>query len=162
MADTLETEEQEFDPPPPLDHLDYDLKHSILSVGLRSNLTSYGDQHFSLFLRKAFIKAAGFSSTSLNRPIVGIINTHSGFNPCHGNVPTLIEAVKRGVMLGGCLGVEFPTTSLHESFAGVTSMLYRNLMSMDTEEMVRSLPVDAVVGIGGMSILSERITFYFY
>jgi dihydroxy-acid dehydratase len=117
--------------------------------GLRRNLTSYGDPGFSLFLRKAFIKAAGFSDDALDRPIVGITNTYSDFNPCHGNVPQLIEAVKRGVMLSGGLPMEFPTISIHESFAHPTSMFLRNLMAMDTEEMIRAQPMDAVVLIGG-------------
>ena len=66
-----------------------------MTRGLRKGLTSYGDPGFSLFLRKAFIKAAGFSDDALDRPIVGITNTYSDFNPCHGNVPQLIGAVKR-------------------------------------------------------------------
>src|SRR5215210_3105091 len=120
-----------------------------LASGLRRNLTSYGDPGFSLFLRKAFIKAAGFSDDAIDRPIVGITNTFSDFNPCHGNVPQLIEAVKRGVMLAGGLPMEFPTISIHESFASPTSMFLRNLMAMDTEEMIRAQPMDAVVLIGG-------------
>ncbi len=117
--------------------------------GLRRNLASYGDPGFSLFLRKAFIKAAGYSDDALDRPIVGITNTFSDFNPCHGNVPRLIEAVKRGVMLAGGLPMEFPTISIHESFANPTSMFLRNLMAIDTEEMIRAQPVDSVVLIGG-------------
>ncbi|KAI1328983.1 dihydroxy-acid/6-phosphogluconate dehydratase [Xylariaceae sp. FL0255] len=129
---------------------DYDLSRPITSTqGLRQGLTSYGDAHFSLFLRKVFIKALGYSEDALSRPIVGIVNTYSGFNPCHSNVPQLIEAVKRGVHLAGGLAVEFPTISLHESFASPTSMFLRNLMSMDTEEMIRAQPVDAVVLVGG-------------
>ncbi|UCM89997.1 IlvD/Edd family dehydratase [Streptomyces marincola] len=118
-------------------------------VGMRSGLVSYGDEEFALFLRTAFIKGAGYTDDALDRLVVGIVNTGSGFNPCHGNVPQLIEAVKRGVMLAGALPVEFPTISLHESFSHPTSMFLRNLMSMDTEEMIRALPVDAVVLIGG-------------
>ncbi len=117
--------------------------------GLRKGLTSYGDPGFSLFLRKAFIKAKGFSDDALDRPIVGITDTYSDFNPCHGNVPQLIEAAKRGVMLAGGLPMEFPTVSIHESFSAPTSMYLRNLMSIDTEEMVRAQPMDAVVLIGG-------------
>jgi dihydroxy-acid dehydratase len=117
--------------------------------GLRKGVTSYGDEAFSLFLRKAFIKAAGYSDDALDRPIVGIINTASDYNPCHGNAPALIEAVKRGVMLSGALPMVFPTISIHESFAHPTSMVLRNLMSMDTEEMVRAQPMDAVVVVGG-------------
>ena len=117
--------------------------------GFSKGLTSYGDAGFSLFLRKAFIKGAGYTDDALGRPVIGIANTGSGFNPCHGNAPQLIEAIRRGVMLAGGLPVEFPTISLHESFANPTSMYLRNLMAMDTEEMIRALPVDAVVLIGG-------------
>lgn len=129
---------------------DYDLDQPVTSdVGLRQGLTSYGDAHFSLFLRKVFIKALGYSEDALSRPIVGVVNTHSGFNPCHANVPQLLDAVRRGVQLAGGLAVDFPTISLHESFASPTSMYLRNLMSMDTEEMIKAQPCDAVVLIGG-------------
>lgn len=119
------------------------------SSGMRKGLTSYGDPGFSLFLRKAFIKGMGYSDDALDRPIVGIADTYSGYNACHGNVPDLVEAVKRGVMLAGALPVTFPTISIHESFAYPTSMFLRNLMAMDTEELVRAQPMDAVVLIGG-------------
>lgn len=117
--------------------------------GMTRGLPNYGDSGFSLFLRKAFIKGAGYTDEALDRTVVGIVNTGSGFNPCHGNMPQLIEAVKRGVMLAGGLPVDFPTISLHESFSNPTSMYLRNLMSMDTEEMINALPLDAVVLIGG-------------
>src|SRR5690242_7318802 len=117
--------------------------------GMRRNLTAYGDEDFSLFLRRAFIKGMGYSDDALERPIIGITNTFSGFNACHRTVPELIDAVKRGVMLAGGLPVEFPTITLHESFASPTSMYLRNLMAIDTEEMIRGQPVDAVVLIGG-------------
>jgi dihydroxy-acid dehydratase len=117
--------------------------------GLKQGLTSYGDAGFSLFLRKAFIKAMGYSDDALERPIVGITNTYSDYNPCHGNVPDLIESAKRGVMLAGGLPMVFPTISIHESFAHPTSMFLRNLMAMDTEEMIRAQPMDAVIVIGG-------------
>jgi dihydroxy-acid dehydratase len=91
----------------------------------------------------------GYSDDALERPIIGITNTFSAYNACHRNVPELIEAVKRGVMLAGGLPVEFPTISLHESFAHPTSMFLRNLMAMDAEEMIRAQPMDAVVLIGG-------------
>ena len=120
-----------------------------MSNGLRKGLTSYGDAGFSLFLRKAFIKAAGYSDDALDRPIIGIADTASDFNPCHGNAPQLVEAVRRGVMLSGGLPMAFPTISIHESFAHPTSMYLRNLMAMDTEEMIRAQPMDAVVLIGG-------------
>ncbi|HEX4770661.1 MAG TPA: IlvD/Edd family dehydratase [Bryobacteraceae bacterium] len=117
--------------------------------GLRKGLTSYGDTEFSLFLRRAFIKAMGYSDDALDRPIVGITNTYSDYNPCHGNVPDLVEAVKRGVLLAGALPMVFPTMTIHESFAHPTSMYLRNLMAMETEEQIRSQPMDAVVLIGG-------------
>lgn len=120
-----------------------------MTKGLRKGLTSYGDAEFSLFLRKAFIKAMGYSDDALARPIIGVTNTYSDYNPCHGNVPDLIESVKRGVMLAGGLPMVFPTISIHESFAHPTSMFLRNLMAMDTEEMVRAQPMDSVVVIGG-------------
>jgi dihydroxy-acid dehydratase len=120
-----------------------------MADGLRKGLASYGDAGFSLFLRKAFIKAMGYSDDALNRPIVGITNTYSDYNPCHGNVPQIIEAVKRGVMLTGAMPMVFPTISIAESFSHPTSMYLRNLMAMDTEEMIRAQPMDAVVVIGG-------------
>jgi len=117
--------------------------------GMRCGLTNYGDAGFSLFLRKAFIKGSGLSDDALARPLVGIVNTASGYNPCHGNMSPLIDAVKRGVMLAGGLPMDFPTISVHESFSQPTSMYLRNLMSMDTEEMIRAQPMDVVVLIGG-------------
>jgi dihydroxy-acid dehydratase len=102
-----------------------------------------------LFLRKAFIKGAGFTDAALDRPVIGITNTASSYNPCHGNMSQLIDAVKRGIMLAGGLPMDFPTISVHESFASPTSMYLRNLMSMDTEEMIRAQPMDCVVLIGG-------------
>jgi len=117
--------------------------------GMRKGLTSYGDQGFSLFLRKAFIKGAGYTDAALDRPVIGITDTASAYNPCHGNAPQLVEAVKRGVLLAGGLPMPFPTISIHESFTAPTSMFLRNLMSIDTEEMIRAQPMDAVVLIGG-------------
>ena len=92
-----------------------------MADGLRKGLASYGDAGFSLFLRKAFIKAMGYSDDALNRPIVGITNTYSDYNPCHGNVPQIIEAVKRGVMLTGAMPMVFPTISIAESFSQATA-----------------------------------------
>jgi dihydroxy-acid dehydratase len=117
--------------------------------GMRKGLVNYGDAGFSLFLRKAFIKGSGLTDHALERPVIGITDTGSGYNPCHGNMPQLLEAVQRGIMLAGGLPVKFPTISIGESFAAPTSMYLRNLMSMDTEEMLRAQPMDAVVLIGG-------------
>lgn len=120
-----------------------------LHKGIRKGLTRYGDDAFSLYVRKAFIKAMGYTEDALERPLIGIANTYSGYNACHATVPQIVEAVKRGVMLAGGLPIEFPVISLHESFAFPTSMFLRNLMSMDTEEMIKAQPMDAVVLIGG-------------
>ncbi|MDE2200719.1 MAG: dihydroxy-acid dehydratase [Rhodospirillales bacterium] len=120
-----------------------------MPTGLRKGLTSYGDAGFSLFLRRAFIKAMGYSDDALDRPIIGITDTFSDFNPCHGNVPDLIAAAKRGIMLAGGMPMAFPTVSIHESFAHPTSMFLRNLMALDTEEMIRAQPMDAVLLVGG-------------
>jgi len=121
----------------------------VADSGMRKGLTSYGDAGFSLFLRKAFIKGAGYTDAALDRPVIGITDTGSGYNPCHGNMPQLVEAVQRGVLMAGGLPVKFPTISIGESFAHPTSMFLRNLMAIDTEEMIRAQPMDAVVLIGG-------------
>ncbi len=120
-----------------------------VASGMSKGLTSYGDAGFSLFLRKAFIKGAGYTDRALDRPVIGITNTGSAYNPCHGNAPQLIEAVKRGILMAGGLPMDFPTISIHESFAAPTSMYLRNLMSIDTEELIRAQPMDAIVLIGG-------------
>ena len=117
--------------------------------GIKSGLTNYGDPEFSVYIRKAFAKAMGYSDQELERPIVGIINTFSGFNSCHHNFSDLIEAVKRGVLSHGGLPIEFPTISLGEMFTAPTTMMFRNLMAMDTEEMIRAQPMDGVVLLGG-------------
>ena len=117
--------------------------------GLSRGLTNYGDKDFSLYLRRSFAKAMGFTGESLEKPIIGIADTTSSYNNCHRNVPEQIEAVKRGILGAGGLPMVFPTISLAETFLHPTSMMYRNLMSMDTEEMITAQPMDAVVVIGG-------------
>ena len=117
--------------------------------GMDKGLTSYGDTGFSRFLRRAFIKGMGYSDAALSAPVIGIVDTGSGYNACHGNMADLIAAVTRGVQMAGGLAVPFPTISLHESFSHPTSMYLRNLMAIDTEEMIRAQPMDAVVLIGG-------------
>ena len=120
-----------------------------MKKGLRSRLAQYGDEEFALFLRRGFLKGAGFTDDALERPIVGVLSTASDFNPCHATAARLAEAVARGVRMAGALPFVFPTISLHEAFTFPTSMLLRNLMAMDVEEMLRALPLDAVVLIGG-------------
>jgi dihydroxy-acid dehydratase len=117
--------------------------------GIAKGLTNYGDPAFSLYLRRSFAKSMGYSGEMLERPVVGIADSRSGFNNCHRHFPELIEAVKRGVLAAGGLPVEFPTVSLGEVFLSPTSMMFRNLMSIDVEEMIRAQPMDAVVLVGG-------------
>lgn len=119
------------------------------STGLRRNVAHYGDAEFAAYLRKAFIKAMGYSDDALDRPIIGIAETGSGYNACHRNMPDLIEAVSRGVYLQGAIPVPFPVISLQESFTHPSTMYLRNLMAMSAEEMIRAQPMDAVVLIGG-------------
>ena len=91
----------------------------------------------------------GLLGRRAGRPVVGIAFTHSKFNPCHRHFPELLDAIKRGVAAAGGLALEFPTISLHESTLAPNSMKFRNLMAMDTEEMIRAQPMDAVVLMGG-------------
>jgi dihydroxy-acid dehydratase len=118
-------------------------------VGIANGLTNYGDRDFSLYLRRSFAKSMGYSDAMLAKPVVGIAYTPSGFNNCHRHFPELLDAVKRGVLAAGALPIEFPTVSLGEVFLNPTSLKFRNLMSMDTEEMVRAQPMDSVVLMGG-------------
>ena len=117
--------------------------------GLMNGLTNYGDAGFSRYLRRSFASSMGYSRAMLDRPIVGICYAGGGFNNCHRDVPQLIEAVKRGVLAAGALPVDFPTITLGEVFLAPTSLKYRNMMSMDVEEMIRAQPMDSVVLIGG-------------
>ncbi|VCU71065.1 L-arabonate dehydratase [Pigmentiphaga humi] len=117
--------------------------------GLRKGLTHYGDTAFSEYLRMSFTQSMGYSKRLLKRPVVGIASSRSDFNNCHRHFPELIEAVKRGVLAAGGLPMEFPSISLGEPFLYPTSMMFRNLMSMDVEEMIRAQPMDAVVLVGG-------------
>jgi dihydroxy-acid dehydratase len=117
--------------------------------GLDNGLTNYGDRDFARYLRRSFARSMGISRALLNKPVVGIAMTPSDFNNCHRYMPDLVEAVSRGVLAAGALPRAFPTVSLGEVFLNPTSMMYRNLMAMDTEEMIGAQPMDAVVLIGG-------------
>jgi len=117
--------------------------------GLARGLTGYGDPDFALYLRRSFARSMGYSREMLARPVVGIVDTASDFNNCHRHFPELVEAVKRGVLAAGGLPLSFPTISLGEVFLAPTSLMFRNLMAMDTEEMIRAQPMDAVVLLGG-------------
>ena len=117
--------------------------------GIDRGLTNYGDRDFARFLRRSFARSMGLSRQTLDKPVVGIAMTPSGFNNCHRMMPELVEAVSRGITESGALARPFPTVSLGEVFLNPTSMMYRNLMAMDTEEMIGAQPMDAVVLIGG-------------
>ncbi len=117
--------------------------------GLSVGLTNYGDPDFALYLRRSFARSMGYSTELLAKPVIGIADTRSGFNNCHRHFPELIDAVKRGVLAAGGLPLVFPTISLGEVFLTPTSLMFRNLMAMDTEEMIRAQPMDAVVLVGG-------------
>ncbi len=119
------------------------------SHGFARGLTQYGDADFSLYLRRSFVNAMGYSKELMARPVIGIAQSASGFNNCHRHFPELVEAIKRGVLAAGGLPLDFPTISLGEAFLSPTSMKFRNLMSMDVEEMIRAQPMDAVVLLGG-------------
>jgi len=101
------------------------------------------------FISRAFTKAMGFTDEDIQKPVIGIAQTWSEFNNCNNHLRQVAEAVKRGVWQAGGLPLEFPTISLGEVFVGPSSMLFRNLMAMDTEEMIRANPMDGVVLLSG-------------
>lgn len=119
------------------------------AAGMSRNLSSYGDTGFSRYLRNAFLAAAGYSGEELSKPVIGISDLSSDFNPCHRQMPELVDSVKRGVLEAGGLPFVFPTASLGESFLSPTSMLFRNLLALETEELIRAQPMDAAVLLGG-------------
>lgn len=118
-------------------------------TGFLSNLTSYGDASFSIFLRKIFLSSMGYSETDLDRLVIGIADTSSGYVTCHREMPQLIDAIRRGILEAGGLPVTFPTMALAEIFTTPTTMYLRNLMALETEEMIRAQPMDGVVLVGG-------------
>src|ERR1700722_17187917 len=119
------------------------------AAGLNDGLTDYGDKDFPPFPPPSFAQSMVYSRAFLDKPVVGIAFTGSDFNNCHRHFPELLAAVKRGVLAAGALPLEFPTISLGEVFLTPTSLKFRNLMAIDTEEMIRAQPMDAVVLMGG-------------
>ena len=107
--------------------------------------TFFNEPHVAGFTHRAFTKAMGFDDADMARPVIGICNTYSELNNCNSHLRELAEAVKRGVWQAGGFPLEFPTISLGEIYLSPTSMLYRNLAAMDTEEMIRGNPIDGVV-----------------
>ncbi|MHB8589358.1 MAG: dihydroxy-acid dehydratase [Candidatus Dormibacteraceae bacterium] len=117
--------------------------------GFYRNLTNYGDPEFSRFLRRAFLSSAGLDRDDLSRPVVGIVDTSSDFTTCHRQMPELVEAVRRGILEAGGIPMRVPSMSLGEILISPTSMLYRNLLAMETEEQLTAYPMDAAVLVGG-------------
>lgn len=97
----------------------------------------------------AFSRHMGMGAEDYERPVIGICDTQSEINRCHTHFGPIVEALKRGILMEGGLPFAFPTISLGEIFTSPTTMLYRNLAAMDTEEMIRAQPLDGVVLLGG-------------
>jgi dihydroxy-acid dehydratase len=110
----------------------------------------FGPDTMRAFSHRSRMKQSGFRREDFTgRPVIAIINTWSEINPCHAHLRERAEAVKRGVWQAGGFPVEIPAFSITETYAKPSPMLYRNLLSMDTEEALRSLPIDGAVLMGG-------------
>ena len=117
---------------------------------MRRSRLSYGPVGKDGFIHRSWMKAQGFPEDVFDgRPVIGICNTWSELTPCNSNLRELAEFVKRGVWESGGLPLEFPVISLGETQMRPTSMLFRNLLSMDVEECIRANPIDGVVLLGG-------------
>lgn len=112
---------------------------------LSRSRTFFNEEGVAGFTHRAFTKSMGYDDQDMSRPVIGICNTYSELNNCNAHLRELAEAVKRGVWQAGGFPLEFPTISLGEIYLNPTSMLYRNLAAMDTEEMIRGQPLDGVV-----------------
>ncbi len=120
-----------------------------MAAGIYQGLTSYGDSGFSRFVRSIFLAGAGYDRSDTDRPLVGVGHSISDFTPCHREMPALVEAVRRGILEAGGLPLVFPTLSLGETLLNPTSMVLRNLLSLEVEELIRAQPMDGVVLLGG-------------
>ncbi len=110
----------------------------------------FGVEDLRSFGHRSRIKQMGYDRADFaGKPIVGIINTWSDLNPCHAHFKQRVEDVKRGVLQAGGFPLEFPAMALAEPFIKPTTMLYRNLLAMETEELIRANPLDGVVLMGG-------------
>src|SRR5699024_7595460 len=123
-------------------------EYGLGEMAMKEN-TSYGDKGFSNFIRMAFQRHLGYDEDDYKKPIIGICNTFSEVNRCHSHIKPMIETIKQGVIMEWGIPLEFPTISIGEMFTSPTTMLYRNLVAMDTEEMITAQPIDGVVLIGG-------------
>jgi dihydroxy-acid dehydratase len=118
-------------------------------AGKRKGEAYFSDEGLWGFIHRSFTKSMGYTEEDLEKPVIGICNTFSELNKCHSHFKELAEYVKRGVWQAGGLPMEFPTISIGEPYVKPTTMLLRNLMAMDTEEMIKAHPLDGVVLIGG-------------
>ncbi|WP_370745863.1 L-arabinonate dehydratase [Streptomyces sp. LUP30] len=110
----------------------------------------YGAEGLRSFSHRARTRQLGYlPEEHLGKPVIAILNTWSDINPCHVHLRDRAQAVKRGVWQAGGFPLEFPVSTLSETFQKPTPMLYRNLLSMETEELLRSYPVDGAVLMGG-------------
>ncbi|MFD9589974.1 L-arabinonate dehydratase [Streptomyces sp. NPDC059980] len=110
----------------------------------------YGTEGLRSFSHRARTRQLGYlPEEHLGKPVVAILNTWSDINPCHVHLRERAQAVKRGVWQAGGFPLEFPVSTLSETFQKPTPMLYRNLLAMETEELLRSYPVDGAVLMGG-------------
>lgn len=110
----------------------------------------YGTEGLRSFSHRARTRQLGYlPEEHLGKPVIAILNTWSDINPCHVHLRDRAQAVKRGVWQAGGFPLEFPVSTLSETFQKPTPMLYRNLLAMETEELLRSYPVDGAVLMGG-------------
>jgi dihydroxy-acid dehydratase len=110
----------------------------------------YGVKDLRSFGHRSRTAQMGYNrSDYLGKPVIAIINTWSDINPCHSHFKQRVEEVKRGIWQAGGFPVEMPAMSLSEPFQKPTTMLYRNLLAMETEELLRSYPADGCVLMGG-------------
>jgi dihydroxyacid dehydratase/phosphogluconate dehydratase len=110
----------------------------------------FGPDDFRSFGHRSRMNQMGYSAADyVGRPVIAIVNTWSDLNQCHAHFKHRVEDVKRGILQAGGFPVELPAISLSESKVKPTTMLYRNFLAMETEELIRSHPVDGAVLLGG-------------
>src|SRR5689334_21465511 len=110
----------------------------------------YGVKDLRSFGHRSRTAQMGFDAADYrDKPVIAIVNTWSDINPCHTHFKQRVEDVKRGVWSAGGFPLELPAMSLSEPFQKPTTMLYRNLLAMETEELLRSYPIDGAVLMGG-------------
>ena len=110
----------------------------------------FGVDDLRAFGHRSRMRQIGYDAEDWHgKPVIGIINTWSDINPCHAHFPERVQWIKRGVLQAGGFPLELPALSLSEPFVKPTTMLYRNLLAMECEELIRSHPIDGVVLLGG-------------